>query len=153
MIPMRVTAKNIPTKELMRLQKELPHTANKILKDISSRAEVYAQSIAPTDTGRLKSTIETKQVNQYSFDLKIGPVPRGKGSKESYDYYQEYGFRPHYVHRSMWMGSKWTSSDDFAYVRKNTPVIWPTYREFLTPDNVNSMVIKHVNTLMQKAVL
>lgn len=130
---------------------ELPEVGSNIMEDLANRLQVSAKNrVAPLDSGsgELKDSIVARWVNQWSM-----VVFAGQGIKRpQHAVHQEFGFAPHWIHKSQWMGdwSGWTSSDDFAYVRKHTPYMAPAVEEITKPSKVDEVIEKHLNPQIKK---
>jgi len=85
------------------------------------RAAQRARVLAPEDTGKLRQSIDV--------DFNNMTVTAG-GKKAPYAVAQEFGFTPHWVHSSQWMGSQPLSSA-FARVRRHTSFFRPAMKQVL----------------------
>jgi hypothetical protein len=144
MLEMSVSMHGLTTleKDISEIRGELPETGRKIMDDLASRVAVEARSrVGPrgSGSGALKNSIRAQWLNQYALKLSAG-----QGLSRPYAYYQEMGFTPHYVHRSQWMGPRWTSSDEFAYVSKHTPYMRPALALWTQPKKIDEIILEHM---------
>jgi len=100
----------------------------KIAKSIARRARRIVTSRGPhnTGTGALYNSIKAMP----SSSGKSWLVTAGRGLVRPYDYYQEFGFRPHFIHKDM--VSKGSSlrrkGKNFFFVSRHTPFMGPAFR-------------------------
>jgi len=101
------------------IQRKTPKLGLELTERIARKiVEVAKQKVAPLDsgTGALKASIEMhKEGNGYI-------VTAGKGLPRGYAYYQEYGFQPHWIHKSQFghkaRGTFMRVSQFFPYMSK-----------------------------------
>jgi len=156
MYEVSITSKGLKgtSQYIANFRKRFPQKTKDIMNDLSSRVLQSARARVGSQgsgTGTLSNNLEAKWINQYSIKVSAPALLStgyGTGTPRPYPYYQEMGFKPHYVHRSQWMGSTWTSNDEFAYVRKHTPYMRPAFNTVSSPDNVDKIIRKHLKPLL-----
>lgn len=125
----------------------IPGGIKKMGEETSHKLTLLAKSkVAPrkSGTGNLKKSIKgTVRPGEFSGSWVVeitagGNLYRTAGGKhggpQNYPFYQEHGFTPHLIHKSMWMGKTWTPDGDFAYVSKYTPFMRPSINQFINRD-------------------
>lgn len=92
------------------LMKELNKESEKFMKDVRKSAKLRA----PKNTGELRRSILLKKEGKNRWLITV---------ESPYGVYQEEGFKPHFIHRSMISGNEGESG--FVFVKKHTPFILP----------------------------
>ena len=90
---------------------------------------IAKEKVSPLNSG-------TGALRRSIYNQKVGNnwiVTAGEGLKRPYAYYQEFGFAPHYIHKSQF-GQK--AIGEFQYVEQFFPFMAPAFRR----------VISHINT-------
>ena len=128
----------------------MPETSKKILHEASWRLKKSAIMRAPRDTGSLRKSIYTK-VTTWEAHIFAGGKPTmriiGKGAPFDYSVAQEFGFRPHVIHRSMWMGKN-PPKAPFVKVSRFTPFMRPALEEYLI-GGLEATISKYVKRMIR----
>lgn len=131
------------------IRSELPEVGKNIMEDLATRLQISAKRrVAPQESGsgELKRSIDVEWVNQWSMRVTAGNGIR----RPQHAVHQEYGFQPHYVHISQWMGDNWEPRGEFAYVREHTPYMRPAVREITKTQKVDEVIQKHLDPQLRK---
>ena len=105
--------------------------------DFMKRVRDSARRRAPKDTKALKDSITIQETKS-----------KGKSNQvkllvdSPYAYFQEVGFRPHWIHSDMIYGSKKLTREGFFYVQKNKPFVIPAF----------NFHIKKLDKLLSKSI-
>jgi hypothetical protein len=100
-----------------RTEKEL----NLVIDEFSKRVQKSAKIRAPRDTRELANSITVRPTAKNEVSVIV---------ESPYGYFQEFGFRPHWIHTSMITGSNkfsqiYGGKEGFIFVAKSTPFLQP----------------------------
>lgn len=137
-------------KDLTKLEKEFPEQGKKILNDLGDRVKLSAIGRVNVDTGRLKSTIETRWKSKHTIE-----VVAGEGLPRPYAYFQEKGFTPHSFHVSKWMGSSPPQGEFVTVGRAGKGKSWrpfmrPAFENMTTGSKLNEIVDKWIGKTLDE---
>ncbi|MHA1852282.1 MAG: HK97 gp10 family phage protein [Candidatus Heimdallarchaeaceae archaeon] len=121
------------SKKLQDIERRMPELSEKILKEASWRLKKSAIMRAPKDTGKLRSTIRAKVFTWEAHVFAGGTTTMrtvGKGQPFDYAVAQEFGFSPHVIHKSLWMG-KTPPKSEFVTVSRYKPFMAPALKQYL----------------------
>lgn len=138
---------------LTEIEKRFPQAVEGICREASNLIVSEARDwVAPkgTGSGRLKESIHAKVIKDdfgWRADIFAGentwrPAKGKHGGPVNYALMQEYGFAPHIIHKSMWMGPVWTPSGEFATVRSFMPFMRPSLTSL--ESNIDSIISKQL---------
>lgn len=99
------------------LRKEIGKEGFQFMKDVQKSAKLRA----PSNTGGLRDSIEVREEKKGLWVLTVDS-PHGV--------FQEEGFKPHWIHRSMIAGQE--GEEGFAFVRKSKPFVTPALEHNLS---------------------
>lgn len=92
------------------LRKEINKESGRFMRDVQKSAKLRA----PSNTGDLRRSIKVREEKGGRWVLTVG---------SPYGVYQEEGFRPHWIHRSMIVGNE--GQEGFVFVSKSKPFVAP----------------------------
>jgi len=141
------------------IQKNLPKIEENILKESSYRLTLLAKIRAAPEgsgTGRMASgirgVISRGPFGSVRAEIMAGddtwrPSKGKHGGPFNYAVAQEEGFRPHIIHKNMWMGPKWTPKGEFTTVKRFTPFMGPALEDYLR-FGLDSVIEKELNKVI-----
>jgi len=111
------------------LKVKTPEELDILGKKLTDRmVSIAKEKVAPLNSG-------TGALRRSIYNQKVGKnwiVTAGEGLKRPYAFYQEFGFAPHYIHKSQF-GQK--AIGEFQYVEQFFPFLSPAFRR----------VVSHIN--------
>lgn len=143
----------VQIKGLKRTNKFLAQLPASMNKEIIKASDIFMKFVqksaklrAPRMTGRLAESIKLRKTKKNEIRIMVD---------SPYAYFQEFGFRPHWIHSDMsdrmggTVGGLFNRFDSFFFVSKHKPFIMPALEVGLS--KLSNMLIGHTKLAIQNA--